>query len=246
MPRLLLQRTIAPAYACEWVAQVLKQLVKGFALWLCSLLPPLRCLYRPTLPGGQPLPGGHQGLHSAPAPLYGLQEGTAYLIADRLSSDTELPSTAPSASNLGDQAHQSFSYLYTAKAIWQPAASVCSVYTITLAIFPGFLAEDISSQQLGSWYPVLLITAFNIADCHWQNTACTSTVCNAKQELDTEPVLGQNIVLASILFGGQPGLWPKRHEYSHTGSWADKWLLDSCLHDDCSCGPPGKDLMASM
>ena len=93
-----------------------------------------------------------------------MQEGTAYLIADGLSSDAELPSRTPSASNLANEAHQPFSYLYTAKAIWQPAASVCSVYTITLAIFPGFLAEDISSQQLGSWYPVLLITAFNIAD----------------------------------------------------------------------------------
>lgn len=93
-----------------------------------------------------------------------VQEGTAQLIADRLSSDHELSSTAPSATNLGNEPFQPFSYLYTAKAIWQPAASVCSVYTITLAIFPGFLAEDVSSQQLGSWYPVLLITAFNIAD----------------------------------------------------------------------------------
>ena len=93
-----------------------------------------------------------------------LQEGTAHLIVDRQSSDQEVPSTAPSATNFGDEPFQPFSYLYTAKAIWQPAASVCSVYTITLAIFPGFLAEDVSSQQLGSWYPVLLITAFNIAD----------------------------------------------------------------------------------
>lgn len=84
-------------------------------------------------------------------------------MADRVSSDRELPIMSPSAADV-DEPFQSFSYLYTAKAIWQPAASVCSVYTITLAIFPGFLAEDVSSQQLGSWYPVLLITAFNIAD----------------------------------------------------------------------------------
>ena len=93
-----------------------------------------------------------------------LQEGTAHLINDRQSSDQQAPIMAHSALNFGDEPFQPFSYLYTAKAIWQPAASVCSVYTITLAIFPGFLAEDVTSQQLGSWYPVLLITAFNIAD----------------------------------------------------------------------------------
>ena len=93
-----------------------------------------------------------------------LQEGTARLIDGRTSSDSELPARLTSAGILRGDQQQRFSYLYTARTIWQPAASVCSVYTITIAIFPGFLAEDISSQQLGSWYPILLITAFNIAD----------------------------------------------------------------------------------
>ena len=93
-----------------------------------------------------------------------MQEGTAHLIDGRTSSDTELPVHSSIGSNLGSNEQQPFSYLYTAKAIWQPATSVCSVYTITIAIFPGFLAEDVSSQNLGSWYPILLITAFNIAD----------------------------------------------------------------------------------
>lgn len=35
---------------------------------------------------------------------------------------------------------------------------------MTLSIFPGVLAEDLSSQELGSWYPVALITVFNLAD----------------------------------------------------------------------------------
>ena len=93
-----------------------------------------------------------------------LQEGTAHLIDGRTSSDSEVPARLTSAGILRGDQQQRFSYLYTARTIWQPAASVCSVYTITIAIFPGFLAEDISSQQLGSWYPILLITAFNIAD----------------------------------------------------------------------------------
>lgn len=91
------------------------------------------------------------------------EEGTAHLIDGRPSSDTELSFSSALPQDLrSDQ--QPFSYLYTAKAIWQPAASVLSLYTITLAIFPGFLAEDVSSQHLGSWFPILLITAFNIAD----------------------------------------------------------------------------------
>lgn len=93
-----------------------------------------------------------------------VQEGTAHLIDGRMSSDCEVAVQPTGGGILQDDRRQRFSYMYTATAIWQPAASVCSVYTITIAIFPGFLAEDISSQQLGSWYPILLITAFNIAD----------------------------------------------------------------------------------
>lgn len=36
--------------------------------------------------------------------------------------------------------------------------------SITLSIFPGVLAEDVHSAQLGSWYSVALLTAFNFAD----------------------------------------------------------------------------------
>lgn len=35
---------------------------------------------------------------------------------------------------------------------------------VTLAIFPGVLAEDVHSAELGSWYPVALLTVFNLAD----------------------------------------------------------------------------------
>lgn len=93
-----------------------------------------------------------------------MQEGTAHLIDGRTSSDGEVAVQPTGGAILQGDRRQRFSYMYTARVIWQPAASVCSVYTITIAIFPGFLAEDISSQQLGSWYPILLITAFNIAD----------------------------------------------------------------------------------
>ena len=35
---------------------------------------------------------------------------------------------------------------------------------MTLSIFPGVLAEDVESEALGGWYPILLIFTFNVAD----------------------------------------------------------------------------------
>ena len=90
-----------------------------------------------------------------------MQDGQELLLAGRTSSSLAADTRSLTASN---GANQPFNYVVTAKLIWQPALSVLLVYTITLAIFPGFLAEDVSSERLGSWYPVLLITAFNIAD----------------------------------------------------------------------------------
>ena len=37
-------------------------------------------------------------------------------------------------------------------------------YAVSLAIFPGFLAENVASKSLGDWYPILLITTFNAGD----------------------------------------------------------------------------------
>ena len=48
--------------------------------------------------------------------------------------------------------------------LWHLYSAVACIYIVTLSIFPGFLAEDVSSDALGDWYPVLLITAFNAAD----------------------------------------------------------------------------------
>lgn len=90
-----------------------------------------------------------------------MQDGEEHLLAERTSSRLEVSNEHSTVICKG---RGPFDYLLTAKAIWQLALSVFLVYTITLAIFPGFLAEDVSSEHLGSWYPVLLITAFNIAD----------------------------------------------------------------------------------
>ncbi|PIA57739.1 hypothetical protein AQUCO_00600454v1 [Aquilegia coerulea] len=38
------------------------------------------------------------------------------------------------------------------------------IYTVTLSIFPGYVSEDVHSQALKDWYPILLITGYNIFD----------------------------------------------------------------------------------
>ncbi|XP_021727000.1 equilibrative nucleotide transporter 1-like [Chenopodium quinoa] len=38
------------------------------------------------------------------------------------------------------------------------------IYVVTLSIFPGFITEDVHSTLLGDWYPILLITAYNVFD----------------------------------------------------------------------------------
>ncbi|GLT53865.1 hypothetical protein SLA2020_271040 [Shorea laevis] len=45
-----------------------------------------------------------------------------------------------------------------------PAFGIFLIYLVTLSIFPGFLAENLESKFLGDWYPILLITMYNVAD----------------------------------------------------------------------------------
>ncbi|KAK2079262.1 hypothetical protein QBZ16_002953 [Prototheca wickerhamii] len=42
--------------------------------------------------------------------------------------------------------------------------SLVLIFTLTLSIFPGVLAEDSGSGRMGGWYPLLLITMFNLGD----------------------------------------------------------------------------------
>jgi solute carrier family 29 (equilibrative nucleoside transporter), member 1/2/3 len=38
------------------------------------------------------------------------------------------------------------------------------LYVVTLSIFPGFITEDVHSQILKDWYPILLIFSYNLFD----------------------------------------------------------------------------------
>ncbi|GAV82503.1 Nucleoside_tran domain-containing protein [Cephalotus follicularis] len=51
-----------------------------------------------------------------------------------------------------------------ANKIRWPGFGILSIYAVTLSIFPGFIAENLESKALADWYPVLLITLYNIAD----------------------------------------------------------------------------------
>jgi len=48
--------------------------------------------------------------------------------------------------------------------LWKHAGAVFVNYWVTLSIFPGVLAEDIQSAALKSWFSLVLITVYNIAD----------------------------------------------------------------------------------
>lgn len=61
------------------------------------------------------------------------------------------------------------SWQHVVAEAWQSALAMVITYVITLSIFPGVLSEDIQSAELGSWYPILLITAFNISDLLGKN-----------------------------------------------------------------------------
>ncbi|KAI3516289.1 hypothetical protein L1887_15203 [Cichorium endivia] len=41
---------------------------------------------------------------------------------------------------------------------------VIILYVVTLAIFPGYITEDVHSEILRDWYPIILIAAYNVFD----------------------------------------------------------------------------------
>ncbi|KAH7572415.1 hypothetical protein ACOSP7_015569 [Xanthoceras sorbifolium] len=51
-----------------------------------------------------------------------------------------------------------------ARKIRWPSFGVFIIYVVTLSIFPGFIAENLQSELLQDWYPILLITIYNVSD----------------------------------------------------------------------------------
>lgn len=54
------------------------------------------------------------------------------------------------------------------------------IYIVTLAIFPGYITEDVHSQILKDWYPILLITGFNVFDLVGKSLTPVYLLENAK------------------------------------------------------------------
>lgn len=54
------------------------------------------------------------------------------------------------------------------------------IYIVTLAIFPGYITEDVSSQLLKDWYPILLITCYNVFDLVGKSLTAVYLLENAK------------------------------------------------------------------
>ncbi|XWS70707.1 hypothetical protein CRYUN_Cryun03dG0070500 [Craigia yunnanensis] len=66
---------------------------------------------------------------------------------------------------LGDDPFCPRSQFWTvARKVCWPALGILMTYVVTLSIFPGFIAENLESKLLQDWYPVLLITVYNVAD----------------------------------------------------------------------------------
>ncbi|KAF7838740.1 equilibrative nucleotide transporter 8 [Senna tora] len=64
----------------------------------------------------------------------------------------------------------------TGKIRW-PAFGIFMIYTVTLSIFPGFIAEDLVSNLFKDWYPILLISVYNTADLMGK---CLTAFCVVK------------------------------------------------------------------
>ncbi|KAI7988296.1 Equilibrative nucleotide transporter 8 [Camellia lanceoleosa] len=63
-----------------------------------------------------------------------------------------------------------------ARKIRWPSFGVFMIYTVTLSIFPGFIAENLESRILKDWYPVMLITMYNISDLIGKSLTATYVV----------------------------------------------------------------------
>ncbi|KAK4430789.1 Equilibrative nucleotide transporter 8 [Sesamum alatum] len=82
------------------------------------------------------------------------------------------------------QHYKNFQYVQTIYScstprFWQtftkirfPGFGVFMIYTVTLSIFPGFLAENIKSDLLKEWYPITLISTYNVSDFVGKSLTC--------------------------------------------------------------------------
>lgn len=54
------------------------------------------------------------------------------------------------------------------------------LYVVTLAIFPGYITEDVHSQVLKDWYPIILIAGYNVFDLIGKSLTSFYVIENSK------------------------------------------------------------------
>lgn len=57
---------------------------------------------------------------------------------------------------------------------------IVAIYVMTLCIFPGYITEDVHSYILNDWYPILLITGYNLFDLVGKSLTAIYMLENAK------------------------------------------------------------------
>ncbi|KAL8157112.1 equilibrative nucleotide transporter 1 [Apium graveolens] len=58
--------------------------------------------------------------------------------------------------------------------------AILAIYVMTLCIFPGYITEDVHSYILNDWYPILLITGYNLFDLVGKSLTAIYMLGNAK------------------------------------------------------------------
>lgn len=77
-------------------------------------------------------------------------------------------------------AHWRSSLLKTVGKVKWFGFGILLIYVVTLAIFPGYITEDVHSELLKDWYAVLLITGYNVFDLVGKSLTAFYLLENAK------------------------------------------------------------------
>ncbi|GAX81283.1 hypothetical protein CEUSTIGMA_g8715.t1 [Chlamydomonas eustigma] len=86
-----------------------------------------------------------------------------------------------------------------ARHCWRCLLAVFVTYVTTLSIFPGVLGEDVHSVELGSWYPLLLITLFNVSDVVGKILPIRQDMWLQRQHLLLAAAAARTIVLLPLM-----------------------------------------------
>ncbi|CAO1941615.1 unnamed protein product [Urochloa humidicola] len=79
------------------------------------------------------------------------------------------------------------------------------IYLLTLSVFPGFLAEDVGSHSLGSWYALVLIASYNACDLIGRYLPLFGSVKLTSRKGLSVAVLARFALLPAFYYAGKRG-----------------------------------------